>query len=64
MNESSRVQNLLNEQNSEINRLKNYVKKLEATLREIGLEAPSTCFGYCSKKAREAMKGKNDASTQ
>jgi hypothetical protein len=64
MNESSRVQSLLNEQNSEINRLKNYVKKLEATMREIGLEAPSTCFGYCSKKAREAMKGKDDASAQ
>lgn len=33
-----------------------YIEKLEAALRKIGLEQPSTCFGHCSRMARDAMK--------
>jgi len=35
MTEASRVQNLLNEQNAEIDRLKNRIEKLEAALRKV-----------------------------
>ena len=42
MTEASRVQKMLNEQNAEIDRLKNRIEKLEAALREIaaGYETP------------------------
>jgi Tfp pilus assembly protein PilN len=57
MTEASRVQKLLNEQNAEIDRLKNRIEKLEAALREIA-EAVGDPSAYWI--ARKALDGKDD----
>ena len=57
MTEASRVQKLLNEQNAEIDRLKNRIEKLEAALREIA-EAVGDPSAYWI--ARKALEGKDD----
>ena len=57
MTEASRVQKLLNEQNAEIDRLKNRIEKLEAALREVA-EAVGDSSAYWI--ARKALEGKDD----
>ena len=65
MTEASRVQKMLNEQNAEIDRLKNRIKKLEAALwkivvREHQAEIVSKLAEELSDIARIALEEKDD----
>jgi hypothetical protein len=63
MTEASRVQKLLNEQNAEIDRLKNRIEKLEAALRDIVdlSKGMSYLLGFTPADiARKALEGKDD----
>jgi hypothetical protein len=60
MTEASRVQKLLNEQNAEIDRLKNRIEKLEAALREIDEWAEEQCYVGLRKLIRSALEWKKD----
>jgi len=61
MTEASRVQNLLNEQNAEIDRFKNRIEKLEAALREIdrvGSAVENIALWKAQRIARKALEDK------
>jgi len=67
MTEASRVQKMLNEQNVEIDRLKNRIEKLEAALREVLLwtDDCDECdyddeWLDIETRARKALEGKDD----
>ena len=61
MTEASRVQKLLNEQNAEIDRLKNRIEKLETALRDLSTDW-DCCFVSKTMKriARKALEGKDE----
>ena len=64
MTEASRVQKMLNEQNAEIDRLKNRIEKLEAALRGLVVTLNSNEIPYmvrnryASAVAEQALEGK------
>jgi chromosome condensin MukBEF ATPase and DNA-binding subunit MukB len=67
MIEASRVQKLLTEQNAEIDRLRNRIKKLEAALREMltkcvwdKREKWCGTIGCHCQIARKALEGKDE----
>jgi len=65
MTEASRIQKLLNEQNAEIDRLKNRIEKLEAALREIiemtdGYGRSSELLVGIKLVAENVLEGEND----